>query len=43
MPFTGGASGYEVRNTSVPADALDAKDWDRVQALASEAAALAHA
>ncbi|CUR62448.1 multifunctional 4-hydroxy-2-oxoglutarate aldolase and 2-dehydro-3-deoxy-phosphogluconate aldolase [metagenome] len=26
-----------------PADALDAKDWDRVQALASEAAALAHA
>ncbi|KQV71288.1 keto-deoxy-phosphogluconate aldolase [Nocardioides sp. Root122] len=26
-----------------PADALDAKDWDRVRALASEAAALAHA
>ena len=24
MPFTGGGSGYEVRNTSVPADALDA-------------------
>jgi 2-dehydro-3-deoxyphosphogluconate aldolase/(4S)-4-hydroxy-2-oxoglutarate aldolase len=26
-----------------PADALDAKDWDRVRSLASEAAALAHA
>lgn len=26
-----------------PADALDAKDWDRVQTLASEAAALGHA